>query len=289
MVRQTVDGEDRSGTTIGGGQNGSLSHPPAPGIVVRMSEPLAGRRALVTGAAGGIGRATACRLAAAGARVAAVDAAQPDHPWPAGGITGIVADVTDPAQVAEAVGEAAAAGGLDICVANAGVSLMEGFVDGTAASWERVLRVNLLGVMITFREAARNMLEGGTGGRLLATASIAGLHGEAGASAYCASKAGVIGLVKALAVELAGSGITVNAVAPGQIDTAMNARDLETVSRTRGRAAASLLREHLDQRVPARRLGTPEEVAALFAFLASDDARFVNGEVVRIDGGELAG
>jgi meso-butanediol dehydrogenase/(S,S)-butanediol dehydrogenase/diacetyl reductase len=128
----------------------------------------------------------------------------------------------------------------------------------------------------------------GRPGRLLATASIAGLHGEPGGSAYCASKAGVIGLVKTLAVELAPWSITVNAVAPGQIDTAMNARDLETVGRQSGQSPEALLREHLDRRVPARRLGTPAEVAALFAFLASDDAAFITGEVLRIDGGELA-
>jgi NAD(P)-dependent dehydrogenase (short-subunit alcohol dehydrogenase family) len=157
---------------------------------------------------------------------------------------------------------------------------------GDARSWERVLRVNLLGVMNTLQQAARAMPRGG---RLLATASIAGLHGEAGASAYCASKAGVIGLVRSLAVELGPSGFTVNAVAPGQIDTLMNSIDLETVSRREGRSAAELLQAHLEQRVPARRLGTPEEVAGLFAYLAGDDAAFITGEVIRIDGGELSG
>ena len=98
----------------------------------------------------------------------------------------------------------------------------------------------------------------------------------------------MIALVKTLAVELAPFGITANAVAPGQIDTAMNARDLEVVGRRSGRSAAALLQEHLDRRVPVGRLGTPDEVAALFAFLASDAAAFVSGEVLRIDGAELA-
>ena len=228
----------------------------------------------MTGAATGIGAATVRRFSAEGAQVVGVDAD------PAYG--GVVADVTDPDEIARAV---LAAGELDICVANAGISLMEPFLDGDMSSWERVLRVNLLGVMNTFQQAALAMPRGG---RLLATASVAGLRGEPNASAYCASKAGVLGLVRALAVELAPRGLRVNAVAPGQIDTRMNSADLETASLREGRPAAELLQAHLDQRVPARRLGTPDEVAALFAFLASD-AAFITGTVVTIDGGELAG
>ena len=242
--------------------------------------PLSGRRALVTGAAAGIGAATARRLAADGATVVLADAVDADDI--------LVADVSDPAQVADAVRVAAGDGQLDICVANAGVSLMEDFLDGTTASWERVLRVNLIGVMLTLQAAARSMVEAGGGGRLLATASIAGLHGEPGGSAYCASKAGVVGLVKTLAIELGPHRITANAVAPGQIDTAMNARDLETVARAASRPSSELLCDHLDRRVPAGRLGSPREIAALFAFLASDEAAFVNGAVLRVDGGELA-
>jgi NAD(P)-dependent dehydrogenase (short-subunit alcohol dehydrogenase family) len=236
---------------------------------------LEGRRALVTGAATGIGAATVARFRAEGADVVGVDA-DPAY-------TGSVADVTDADQLAAAV---LSAGELDICVANAGISLMQPFLEGDIAAWERVLRVNLIGVMNTFQQAALAMPRGG---RLLATASTAGLRGEAGASAYCASKAGVIGLVRALAVELADQGFTVNAVAPGQIDTRMNSTDLETVSRRQGRPASELLLAHLEQRVPAKRLGTPEEVAALFAYLASDDAAYITGELIRIDGGELSG
>jgi NAD(P)-dependent dehydrogenase (short-subunit alcohol dehydrogenase family) len=235
---------------------------------------LEGRRALVTGAATGIGEATATRFRAEGAEVIGVDTAL--------GYPGLVADVSDADEVAEAV---RAAGRLDICVANAGISLMEPFLEGDPASWERVLRVNVLGVMHTLQAAARAMPHGG---RLLATASIAGQHGEAGAAAYCASKAAVIGLVRALSIELAPNGITVNAVAPGQIDTHMNRTDLDIVAQRTGRPAAVVLRDHLERNVPAGRLGTPEEVAAVFAFLASDDAAFITGEVVRIDGGELA-
>jgi NAD(P)-dependent dehydrogenase (short-subunit alcohol dehydrogenase family) len=235
---------------------------------------LEGRRALVTGAASGIGEAILRRFAAEGAEVFGVDSDP--------GYSGIVADVSDPDQMAQAV---RAAGELDVCVANAGVSLMERFLDGSPETWGRVLEVNLLGVMVTLQAAARAMPRGG---RLLATASVAGLHGERDAAAYCASKAGVVALVRTLAIELAPD-ITVNAVAPGQIETRMSLGDLEEVGRRTGRPATVLLREHLERRVPARRMGTPDEVAAAFAFLASDDSGFINGTVLRVDGGELAG
>jgi NAD(P)-dependent dehydrogenase (short-subunit alcohol dehydrogenase family) len=183
----------------------------------------------------------------------------------------------------------AAAGELDICVANAGISLMEPLLDGEPERWREIVAVNLIGVMVTFQAAARAIAEHGRGGRLLAVSSIAGIRGETHTAAYAASKAGVIGLVRALAVELAEYGITVNAVAPGQIDTRMHRRDLDALGRRIGRPAAELLREHLDRHVPARRTGLPEEVAALLTFLASDAAGFINGEIVRVDGGEAAG
>lgn len=239
---------------------------------------LSGRTALVTGAAGGIGAAAVRGLELAGAAVVGVDSA-PSY-------AGLVADVTDPSAMGAAVD---AAGGLDICVANAGISLMEPLVEGDPAHWRSVLGVNLLGVMVTFQAAARAMVEHGRGGRLLAVSSLAGIRGEPHTAAYAASKAGLIGLVRALAVELAPYGITVNGVAPGQIETRLNDRDIATLARHAGRSAEELLREHLDRRVPAGRRGQPDEVAAALTFLASDAAGYITGEVVRIDGGEGAG
>jgi len=237
--------------------------------------PLDGLRALVTGAATGIGAATVERFRADGAEVLGLDTA-PGYP-------GVVADVTDPRQMTDAV---EAAGPLDICVANAGVSLMEPFLEGTPDSWGRVLAVDLIGVMTTFQAAARAMPRGG---RLLATASTAGMRGEPQAAAYCAAKAAVISLVQTLSIELADLHITVNAVAPGQVETDMNRRDLETVAADARRPPEELLREQLDRDVPARRLGTPEEIAGAFAFLAGPDAGYISGAVLRVDGGLLSG
>jgi NAD(P)-dependent dehydrogenase (short-subunit alcohol dehydrogenase family) len=256
------------------------------GAGVRMLE---GKTALVTGAANGIGRATVERFLAEGASVVAVDLTVGDrdrHPR----LEWIEADVTDDTAVVDAAAYAARFGGLDICVANAGVGLIEDFVSGSRESWMRVFSVNLLAVMVTLQAAARMMIERGRGGRLLATASISGLRGEAHApsTAYAASKAAVMGLMRAISVEVATHGITANAVAPGQIDTELNAADLEVMSARQGRVAGDLRAAFLAEQVPVRRMGRPSEVAALFAFLASDEASYITGSTFRIDGGELA-
>lgn len=250
---------------------------------------LAGKTALVTGAANGIGLATVERFLAEGAAVIAIDrqvGQREEHPH----LEWIEADVTDDAAVAAAAQRAARFGGLDICVANAGVGRIEDFVAGTRESWMHVFDVNLIGVMLTLRAAAQKMIEGGRGGRLLATASIAGLRGEphAPSSAYAASKAAVMGLMRAISVEVAAHGITANAVAPGQIDTELNAADLEVMSAREGRTSGDVRAEFLATQVPAGRMGRPSEVAALFTFLASDDAAYITGSTLRIDGGELA-
>ncbi|KQU85595.1 N-acylmannosamine 1-dehydrogenase [Mesorhizobium sp. Root102] len=245
--------------------------------------------ALVTGAGNGIGYATVERFLREGAKVVALDRVidqslqDPQLRW-------IQGDVTKDEDLARAVELAKQFGGMDICVANAGVGQIEEFVAGSRASWMRVIDVNLIGVMMTLQAAARAMVEFGKGGRLLATASIAGLRGEAHApsTAYAASKGAVMALMRALSVELGEYGITANAVAPGQIDTEMNASDLEVMSARLGRKASDVRADFLKNAVPLRRMGIPAEVAGLFTYLASSEASFVTGTTFRIDGGELA-
>lgn len=245
--------------------------------------------AVVTGAGNGIGRATVERYLREGAKVVAFDrvvetgSSDPRLTW-------IQGDVTVAADIDRAIDAAHAFGGLDICVANAGVGKIEEFIHGSRESWMEVIDVNLIGVMMTLRAAASVMVDAGKGGRLLATSSIAGLRGEghAPSTAYAASKGAVMALMRAISMELAQYGITANAVAPGQIDTALNFSDLEVMSARFGRDAHDFRDEFLQATVPMRRMGVPAEVAGLFTYLASDEASFVTGATFRIDGGELA-
>lgn len=247
---------------------------------------LEGRSALITGGNSGIGRAIAERMAADGARVTVVDRDVSSFPEDSQ-IKVAQADVADPEAVARAVKTAAEGGRLDVCVANAGVfTEYRGFVDATVEEWDRLFRVNLLGVMVTLQAAVRRMLEDDGGGRLLVTSSAAGVRGEAGWPAYCASKAGVIKIVESLAIELGPKGITVNAVAPGEVDTPMHRRVAEERGEELGcgdQAATSLRKPS----VPLERLGTPEDIAALFAFLASEQASYITGQTLAVDGGAL--
>jgi NAD(P)-dependent dehydrogenase (short-subunit alcohol dehydrogenase family) len=242
---------------------------------------LGNKRVLITGGAGGIGTATAARFLEEGSRVVVLDRdpealARLASQLPA--LSGTVcADVSDPGDVARAFAEMAdLAGGLDILINNAGISIRHGFLEITPEDWQAVLDVNLGGVFFVAQQAARRMLEG-SGGVILNMGSTNGLMGYPYYADYNASKAGVIELTRTMALEL-GPKIRVNAVCPGFILTPMQAA--EYTDQMQSAFAAKL---------PLNRLGRPEDVAALFAFLASDDAAFITGQCFVIDGGELAG
>jgi meso-butanediol dehydrogenase/(S,S)-butanediol dehydrogenase/diacetyl reductase len=242
---------------------------------------LKGKRVLVTGGAGGIGAATAVRFLEEGALVCVLDrdtkagAAMLEQLPRLSGVIG--ADVSDLSQVQAAFPEAVRRmGGVDVLINNAGISIRHRFLDITAEEWHKVMAVNLSGMFHVAQIAARHMMEASRG-VILQTASTNGVVGYPYYADYNASKAGVIALTKAMALELAPK-VRVNAVAPGYVLTPMQ----------RAEYTEAMLGE-VDQKIPLRRHAKPEEVAALFAFLASDDAAYVSGHVYTIDGAETAG
>ncbi len=241
---------------------------------------LKGKVALVTGGARGIGREIAERLGAAGADLAIFDVLE-DVAGAAGEmakalgvkVAGYRVNVTDSAEVDAAVGSVVKdLGRLDVLVNNAGITRDGLIMRMKDEDWDAVLAVNLKGAFLCTRAASRPMLKQRSG-RVVNIASVVGLMGNAGQANYSASKAGLIGLTKTCAKEFGSRGVTVNAVAPGYIRTAMTDKLTEEQ------------REKMLSLVPLGRLGEVADVAAAVAFLASDDAAYVTGQVLTVDGG----
>jgi len=247
---------------------------------------LAGKRTIVTGAGSGIGRASAKKFAAEGAMVLAVDRAEAAVEDTAREIAragyraiAVTADAGSEADVASFIARALDEfGGLDAIYANAGISGgMVPLAEQTVELWQEVLRVNLIGAFLAVKHAALHMMKQ-KAGSIICTASVAGLRANAGGNPYSASKAGVISLVQTAANSLYGTGVRVNAICPGLIETGMT-RTIFERARERG------THEKIGQLNPLTRYGQPEEIAALAAFLASDEASYVNGQAIAVDGG----
>ena len=245
---------------------------------------LQGRIAAITGGALGIGRATARLFAAEGATVALGDvdvagaeAVAKEIVAGGGRALAVGMDVGDAGQVRDFVDRVVSElGRLDVMFANAGIAHSAPFLEHPEAEWHRVLRVNLSGVFFCCQAAARQMVRQG-GGRIIATASINGFRGVENLVGYNVAKAGVIELTKTLAVELAKHHIAVNAIAPAQIDTRLT------------QSLPEEARERRVARIPMGRFGEVDEVAKAALFLASDDAAFITGHTLAVDGGYLAG
>ena len=246
---------------------------------------LSGRTAVITGAASGIGRAAAILFAKEGANLVCVDRAEAvadtaSAIQSAGGrAVALTGDAGEEAFVREYLTRAQSeCGGLDVVWANAGVS--GGWVpypEQDAAHWAEILRINLIGAFLAIKHATPGMIAKGTGSIIL-TASVAGIRSGAGGSPYSASKAGVISLAQTSANELYGTGVRVNAIAPGLIETGMTTPIFDG-ARARGNEA------RIGQLNPLTRYGVPDEIAHAGLFLASDDSSYVNGQTIAVDGG----
>ncbi len=242
---------------------------------------LKAKRILITGGASGIGAATAARFLEEGSAVCVLDRdaqARQKILQELPGLAGALdADVSNLKQVQDAFAEAVRLmGGVDVLVNNAGISIRHSFLDITPEEWDKVMAVNLTGVFYVAQTAARHMTEQG-GGVILQTASTNGLVGQPYYADYNATKAGVIELTRSMALELAPK-IRVCAVAPGYVMTPMQRAEY-----------TDEMFDALNRKLPLRRHAQPEEIAALFAFLASDDAQYITGHVYTIDGAEIAG
>jgi 3-oxoacyl-[acyl-carrier protein] reductase len=232
------------------------------------------RVAMVTGAAQGIGRAIADKLVQMGARVACCDLVQPEGELP-GDSAFFECDVTRPDRV-EATVKAVVErfGGLHILINNAGIAIDGLLMRTKPEDWDRVLQVNLTGAFTCAKAAARHLLKAKEAGRIIHISSVVGEQGNSGQVAYSASKAALLGVTKTLAQELAGRGITVNAVSPGFIETRMTEQHVQGERRQQLLAA-----------IPLGRIGTPQDIAEAVGFLCSPAASYITGQVLRVNGG----
>jgi NAD(P)-dependent dehydrogenase (short-subunit alcohol dehydrogenase family) len=247
------------------------------------------KRVLVSGGSSGIGLATAQRFLEEGSRIflTGLDRREVDSAVAglrrSGEVSGLACDVSLEGDVARMV-EAAhrALGGIDVLINNAGTARRDPFLSIAADDWDRIVAVNLRGMFLVAQTVSRHMVERGDGGVIINMSSTNGLAGEEDYAHYNASKGGVLLLSKTMAVELGRHGIRVNALCPGYIRTPLN----EALSASIGGAGFETAYAHA--RIPLGRAGRAEEVAAAYAFLASDDASFIHGTALVIDGGQLA-
>lgn len=250
---------------------------------------LADKSAIVTGGAGGIGRATSLAFAAEGARVAVVDVAPgaaeavAEEIRAAGGTAiALTADVSNEADIERVVADTVSAfGGVDVVFNNAGIIRRTTAVETTAEEWDRVFGVNVKGIFLMCKHVVPVMAANG-GGSIVNTGSGWGLKGGGQAISYCASKGAVVNMTRALAIDHGPQGIRVNSVNPGDVNTGM----LRDEARQLGQEAGSFLAEAADR--PLQRMGEPQEIAAAVVWLASEESSYVTGSALVVDGGGIA-
>ena len=243
---------------------------------------ITGKCAIVTGGGRGIGKAICLRLARSGADIAAVDILESEAAATAGEVealgrkaVAVACDVSSPAEVQAMFARVAdSLGGIHILINNAGITRDNLMMRMSDDDWKKVIDVNLSGAFNCCREASKYFIKQRFG-RVVNVSSVVGLMGNAGQANYSASKAGIIGLTKSVAKELATRGVTANAVAPGYVDTEMT------------RAISEQARSKLISLIPVARLGEVDDVANVVAFLVSDDAAYITGQVINVDGGML--
>jgi NAD(P)-dependent dehydrogenase (short-subunit alcohol dehydrogenase family) len=247
------------------------------------------KRVLVSGGSSGIGAATARRFVQEGCEVfvGGLDSAEVDSIvgtlQPLGQVHGMAGDVSIEGEAAALVETAVQTmGGLDVLANNAGTAWREPFLEITPEHWDRMAAVNLRGMFLVGQAAARKLVAQSTGGAIINMSSVNGLAAEADYAHYNATKAAVLLLTRTMAVELGQYGIRVNALCPGYIETPLNDRIVEQLG------AGDFAQTYAQDSIPLGRTGQPDEVAAAYAFLASDDASFITGSHVLVDGGILS-